>query len=111
MPRLVNNTSGVAANTSGEAIGSQNPHPMSVDRALLTTIYTWATTWGGAQVQLYISPQPVHSQSPIQWFPLGGPISANSVIDFSTRWMQIKAEVVNASSTTVGLVCLLFDTL
>lgn len=120
MPRLVNNVSGIAANTDpvvNQAPILYNTDPLNVELSLLYTVYAWATTWDTAQIALYVSPQAEGSQIQPVWFPLVGadgvtPIvlsTANKYINFSVRFGAIKGEVINASANTVGLTCSLFN--
>ena len=109
MSLLVNNSSGILANTNGGGIVFYNPDPAFVERNLLTTIYTWAVVWGGASVQIYVAPQPKLSPFAPVWFPLNDPFIFNSFYTFRHRWSQIKAEVTGATSTTSGLFCELFS--
>lgn len=103
MSLLIKNTYGTSANTGGIATPVANRDPVFVQNNLLTTVYAWATTWGGAQVQIYVCPQCAGSAFPPVWFPVGDPITQNNFFTFQHRWGQIKAEVINATSDTTGL--------
>ena len=110
MTLLVNNAAGVAANNDdANDLPYVNPDPVFVARNLLTTVYAWAQTWGGAQIQLYMSPNRPNAPYPATWFPVGAPITANGFVTFQHRWAQLKAVVTNASASTAGLYCSNFD--
>lgn len=112
MALLTADVSGTAANTNGAAPAIPNKDPVFVENNLLNTVYAWVDTtggaWGGAQIQLYISPQIKGMPWSTVWFPVGEPITENGYFSFQHRWGQIKAEVVNATSATAGLNCVLF---
>ena len=138
--RLVNGVSGIAANNTdlttnppvpNPALIYVNPDPVFVERALLQTLYFWADptvgVWDTAEIQLFISPQIINSNPPLNpvpagttqivpvWFPLldsaGNPITAtaNKYVNFQARWGMIKAVVTNASANTASIYCSLFE--
>lgn len=109
MALLINNATGLAANTNLLNLSYPNKDPVFVANNLLTTIYTWATVWGAAQVQIYVSPQRPNSIFPTIWIAMGDPITEDEVYTFQHRWAQIKAVVTNADTTTAGLFCSLYD--
>lgn len=110
MSLLISNTSGINANTNGNAPFVPNNDPFFVQNNLLTTIYTAAANWDAASVQIYISPQMVNSNTwPVTWFAVGAPITTNSAFTFQHRWGMIKAEVVGATALTSTLRCTVFD--
>ena len=115
MTLLVRNKSDTTANTAGEALPLYNRDPVFTANNLLTTISAWVDptstptgAWGGASVQLYISPQ-LKGPWPTIWFPVGNPITTNGYFSFQERWGQIKAEISGASSNTASLYVSIFD--
>jgi len=111
MALLINNTSGIAANDNTVNLPVYNPDPVFVEQNLLTTIYVWAANWGGAQVQIFISPQCQNSSIAPVWYPVGNPMSANGFFTFQHRWGQIQAVVTNATANTSGLYTTVFGVL
>lgn len=109
MSLLINNASGTAANTGGNGLILPNRDPVFVQNNLLTTLYFWATTWGGAAVQLYISPQLRNSILPPVWFPYNPLVTENGFFTFQHRWGQMKVEVSGATANTAGLYVSLFS--
>jgi len=124
-PWLAHNVSGTTADTDpvvNLAPVEYNRDPVDVEHSLLTTIYAWGSVWGGASLQISISPtvsapQPPgpwnvnHPQVAPTWFPVGDPITENGYFSFQHRWGSIKAEISNATTATAGIHCLLFDPL
>lgn len=133
--RLITNASGIAVNntdnisnapTPNLAAVFPNPDPVFVESSLLYTLYFWADDWDTAQVTIYVSPQIIPVNTPLNncqsipqiapvWFPLlnaqGNAVSVsgdNSYVNFSLRWGMIKAVITNASANTTNLNCSLF---
>ena len=110
MSLLISNASGTAANTGGTGLILPNRDPAFVENNLLTTLYFWATTWGSATIQLYLSPQLQSMPNwPVVWFPYNPLVTENGFFSFQHRWGQMKVEVTGATSSTVGLYAALFD--
>lgn len=81
MALIVNNASGIAANTNTTTnipVTIYNPLPFLQTGMQMWTAYFWATEWDTAQVQLFICPQIGNGSIQPVWFPLldssGNPI-------------------------------------
>lgn len=113
MARLITSAAGTAANTDpvlNPSVIIYNPDPVFQMNTSLNTLYVWADTWGGASVQLFVSPQLSLSPTTPVWFPLRDKftnsniiLTANDYATFQIRWAALKVIVTGATSTTANL--------
>lgn len=112
MARFITAAAGTAANTDpvlNPSIIIYNPDPIFQMNTSLNTIYVWADNWGGASVQLFVSPQLALSPTPPVWFPVNDInnasviLTANGYATVKLRWAAFKVVVTGATATTANL--------